>query len=387
MVPIKYNLRNLAVRKRNTLAAAFGLALVVWVFASAQMLSTGLAKTFTRNSNKNVIVVVRKGATNEIQSSISAPDAKIAISQAEQVGASAKPAGVAELSVVILLPKADGAGEGNVPVRGTTEDSFKFRPTVKVIAGVMPKPGTDEVIVGAGIHRRFQGLDIGQTFALRKNRPVKVVGVFSDAGSAYESEVWADLETVQQSFGRAGGLTTVRVRLDKAESFQTYKSVIEGDKRLQLIATPEPDFLSKESRGTVATLGFVGNLIAFFFALGAMIGATITMNAQVAGRTREIGTLRALGFSRSQILFSFLLESLVLALAGGAIGAVAAVAMSAIKVEMTNQGTWAQVVFGFEPTPQIVISSLVAASFMGLMGGFLPAIRAARVLPIQAMRE
>lgn len=386
MIPIRYNIRSLVVRKRTTLAAALGIALVVWVFASAQMLSGSLTRTFGRNASENVAVVMRKGSTNELQSSIADNHANIAIAHAEQLGSTAKPSGISEVFFVIILKRVDGAGASNVPVRGVSQDTFAFRTTAKVVAGVAAKPGTDEVVIGKAIRGRLKGLDIGQTFQLTKSREVRVVGVFEDGGSAYESEVWADKDVVRQALGREGYVSTVRVRLDKRDSFEAYKRLIESDRQLGLTVMTEPKFFAKQSRSTSSVLGFVGNLVSFFFALGAMIGATITMNAQVAGRTKEIGTLRALGFSRFGILLSFILESIVLALAGGSIGALAALAMSAVKITMMNQGTWSLVVFGFEPTPDIVISALVMAVVMGFVGGFLPALRAARISPVAAMR-
>lgn len=385
MIPISYNVRSLVVRKRTTFAAAFGLALVVWVFASAQMLSTGLQKTFGRNASANVAVVLRKGSANELQSTIEDKDVSLALAHAEQLGAP-KPAGVGEVFLVVILDRI-GGGSSNVPIRGITEGSLKLRPTAKIIEGVAPKPASDEVLVGAAIRGRFKGLQLGQTFELKKNRPVKVVGVFSDGGSAYESEVWADRDTVRQAFGRDGYVSSLRVLLDKPGSFLTYKTLIESDKQLGLSVMTEPKFLAKQSASTAGVLGFVGNLVSFFFAIGAMIGATITMNAQVAGRTKEIGTLRALGFSRFGILTSFLLESMVLGLAGGVVGALASLAMVTVKLTMVNAGTWSLIVFGFEPTLEIIVTSVIVAVVMGLVGGFLPAIRAARVSPVAAMRE
>lgn len=386
MVPIKYNVRNLVVRKRTTVAAAFGLALVVWVFASAMMLGTGLEKTFGRNAAPNVAVVLRKGSDTELTSGIEDKHANMVIAQAEQVGASRKPAGVGEVLVVILLDKVGVDGVSNVTVRGVTDDVFEFRTTAKIVEGRAPQPGSDEVLVGKSIRGRFKGTDLGQTFELKKNRPLKVVGVFDDGGSAFESEIWADIHTVRQAFGREGHVSSVRVRLDDASKFLTYKALVEGDKQLGLVAMSEPEYFEKQSNMTKIMLQIIGGIIAFFFSIGAMIGATITMNAQVAGRSREIGTLRALGFSRSSILFSFLLESIVLALAGGILGALASLAMSTVKLTMINAVTWSEIVFGFEPTPGIILGSLSFAVFMGVAGGFLPALRAARVSPIEAMR-
>jgi putative ABC transport system permease protein len=386
MVPIKYNIRNLVVRKRTTAAAAFGLALVVFVFACALMLAHGIEKTLGRTASPDVAIVLRKGSDAELSSGIEDKHVNLVLAQAAQVGASKKPAGVGEVLAVILLEKFGAGGVSNVTVRGVTEDVLAFRPTVKVVEGKAPNPGSDEAMIGASIRGRFKGLDLGQSFELKKNRSVKVVGVFADEGSSFESEVWTDVHITRQAFGREGYVSSIRVRLDSPSKFDAFKALVEQDRQLGLVASRESDFFEKQSAQTAVFLKVLGGLIAMFFGVGAMIGATITMNAQVAGRAREIGTLRALGFSRSSILFSFLIESLVLALAGGAIGAIAAIGMKAVKITMLNANTWSEIVFGFEPTPRILVSSLVLAAVMGLFGGFLPAIRAARVSPVEAMR-
>lgn len=267
------------------------------------------------------------------------------------------------------------------------EDGLAFRPTVKIIDGRAPKPGSDEVIVGSAIHGRFKGLKLGESFELKKNRKVTVVGVFEDQGSANESEVWMDVHTLRQTFAREGYVSSVRVRLDSASKFDAFKANVESNRQLGLVVTREADFFEKQSEGTSFLLLFIGWMVGIFFAIGAMIGATITMNAQVAGRTREIGTLRALGFSKGSILLSFLLESIVLAGAGGAVGAIAAASLKAVpKITLINFATFAEIAFGFEPTPKILVVSVLLAGIMGIIGGFLPAIRAARVSPVEAMR-
>ncbi|MBX3231231.1 MAG: ABC transporter permease [Labilithrix sp.] len=386
MVPIKYNVRNLVVRKRTTAAAMFGLALVVYVFACAIMLANGIEKTFGRSAAPESAIVLRKGSDNEMTSAIEDKQLNLVLAQAQQIGANSKPPGVGEVLIVILLDKVGVDGVSNVTVRGVPEDALAFRSTAKLVEGKMPSPGSDEVIVGKAIRGRFKGLEIGQSFELKKNRSVKVVGVFEDQGSAYESEVWVDLHIARQAFGREGYVSSVHVRLDSASKFDAFKALVEQDRTMGLVAMREADFFEKQSEGTSFILKLLGGMIAFFFGVGAMIGATITMNAQVAGRTREIGTLRALGFSKGSILFSFLLESVFLAVVGGAIGAVASLAMKAVKITMLNMGTFSEVVFGFEPSPQIIVSSIALSAFMGLVGGFLPAVRAARVSPVEAMR-
>jgi putative ABC transport system permease protein len=386
MIPLKYNVRSLVVRKTTTLAAAFGLALVVLVFAGARMLSNGIEKAFGRAASSDVAIVLRKGSDNEMTSGIDDPQVNLIIAQAEQVGASKKPAGVGEVLVVILLDKIGTTGVSNVTVRGVPEQSLAFRPTARIIEGRAAKPGGDEVLVGAAIRGRFKGLELGQSFDLKKNRRVTVVGVFEDGGSSFESEVWADLHTVRTAFGREGNVSSVRVRLDAESKFDAFKALVEQNKQLGLTAMRESVFYEKQSEMTAVFLKVLGTIIAVFISLGAMIGATITMNAQVANRQKEIGTLRALGFSRRSILFSFLLEAILLALAGGALGAAASLLTKFIHITMLNAGTWSEIVFSFEPTSGILISSIVLSAVMGLVGGFFPALRAARVSPIDAMR-
>ena len=386
MVPIKYNVRNLVVRKSTTAAAAFGLALVVFVFAGALMLANGLERTLGRGASPDVVIVMRKGSDTEMTSTVEDKHVSLVLAQAAQIGASKKPVGVGEVLAVVLLPKMGVEGESNVTVRGVTPDVLEFRSSAKIVEGRAANPGADEVVIGKSIQGRYKGMNVGDSFELKKNRPMKVVGVFTDDGSAFESEVWADVHAVRQAFGRPGSVSSVRVRLDSPSKYDAFKALVEGDRQMGLVAMRESDYVEKQSQATGMLLKVLGGMVAFFFGVGAMIGATITMNAQVAGRTREIGTLRALGFSKASILFSFLVESLVLSIVGGLVGAVAATAMKAVKITMLNFGTFTEIVFGFEPTPQIIVSAVVLSAFMGLLGGFLPAIRAARVSPVEAMR-
>lgn len=387
MIPIKYNYRNLVVRKTTTIAAAFGLALVVFVFAAAQMLGAGITRTLGRAANPDSAIVLRKGSGSEMESGIEENQVNLVLAQAAQIGASKKPPGVGEVLVVILLDKLGTTnGVSNVTVRGVPEDVFEFRTTAKIVEGRLPKPGSDEVVVGSGIRGRFRGLELGQSFDIKKNRPVTVVGVFSDEGSSFESEVWADIHTARAAFGREGYVSSIRVRLDAASKFDAFKALVEQNRQLGLSVQREADYYAKQSEMTADFLTIMGTMIAVLFSFGAMIGATITMNAQVANRQREIGTLRALGFSRRSILTSFLLESLVLAFVGGGIGALAALALGFVKITMLNAGTWSEMAFSFEPTPDILVRAMLLAGFMGVVGGFLPAIRAARVSPIEAMR-
>lgn len=386
MIPVQYNLRNLVVRKATTVATALGLGLVVFIFSSVLMLSNGIKKTLGRSASEDVAIVIRKGSDAELASGIEDGSVNIVLASKELTAKDGAPKGVGEVVVVILLDKLGTTGFSNVQVRGVADGSVAFRPTMKIVEGRTAAPGTDEVIVGKSIAGRFKGVKLGDSFELKKNRPVKVVGVFEDGGSSYESEVWADLSVVRTAFGREGGVSSVRVRLESPSKFDAFKAGIESNRQLDLEAIQEGAYYAKQSEGMEIFINALGILIAVFFSVGAMIGAMITMHASIANRQREIGTLRALGFSKLSILGSFLIESIALALVGGTIGAGASLLMGFVRFSMMNWATFSEVVFSFEPTPQIIVSSLVVAGIMGLLGGFFPALRAARMSPILAMR-
>jgi putative ABC transport system permease protein len=385
MVPVSYNLRNLAVRKTTTLAAALGLGLVVFVFASVMMLSNGIKKTMGRSAAPDVAVILRKGSTAEIESQIEEQSINLALNDKSLPPPATGPRGVAEIVSVILLQKVGADGMSNAQVRGVGDNALEFRPTVKLVAGRAARTGTDEVMIGKAIRGRFQGLDLEQTFELKKNRPVKVVGVFEDNGSSNESEIWADLNTVRTAFRREGSVSVIRARVEPSK-YDAYKASIESNRQLNMQVLKESEYYDKQSEGTAKFIGVMGIMIAVFFSFGSMLGAMITMHAAVANRQHEIGTLRALGFSKASILFSFLIESILLALLGGLIGAAASMAMGLVKFSMVNFASWSEIVFSFEPTPGIIIGGMIFATVMGLLGGFFPAVRAARISPIDAMR-
>jgi putative ABC transport system permease protein len=385
MIPIRYNARSLVVRKATTLATAFGIALTVYVLASSMMFSNGIKKTLGLSGHPDIAIVMRKGSDAELGSVVEEPSIAVILA-APGTSKTAKPGGVGEIVVVAAMEKIGAAGVTNVQMRGVTDDALQFRPEVHIIEGRAAQPGTDEVIIGKVIRGRFKGVDLGQSFDIKKNRPAKVVGVFEAGGSSYESEVWVDRETLRAAYGREGIVSSVRVKLDSPAAFDAFQIGVEEDKRMGLMAMRETTYYEKQSEGTSKLMGAMGTIISVFCAIGAMIGSMITMYAAVANRQREIGTLRALGFSRRSILTSFLLEAIFLALLGGLIGTLAALAMGAVKISMMNFASWSEIVFSFDPTPAILGTALGFAAFMGLVGGFFPALRAARVSPVAAMR-
>ncbi len=387
MIPIRYNVRSLAVRKATTIATAFGIALVVFVLASSLMLSAGIRKTLGSSGRSDNAIVLRMGSDAELGSTVEESSVPLILAApGVKSDAQGKPLGSSEIVVVAAMTKLGADGVTNVTIRGVSDGSTGFRPEVQIVAGRPPKPGADEVTIGSRIRGRIEGLDLGQTFELKKNRPVTVVGVFDAGGSSYESEVWGDAELVRQAYHREGVYSSVRVQLESPTKFDAFRAGVENDKRLGLQAVRETAFYEKQSEGVATFVGVLGTSVSIFFAAGAMIGAMITMYGAVASRQREIGTLRALGFSRTSVLSSFLFEAILLAAVGGAVGAAASILMGFVHFSMVNMSSWSEMVFSFDPTPRVLTTALVFACGMGLFGGLLPAVRAARTSPLKAIR-
>lgn len=382
-IPLSYNLRSAWVRKATTIATIFGIAAVVFVLASVLMLVAGIQRTLKLDAREDTALVLSQGAASELESTFDVSAVNVILGQAN---VRRDPAGVAEMVIVAALPKAGTDGVSNVGVRGISEPSVALRPQWKIIQGRNLGLGKDEVVIGRKLVGRFHGLSIGQSFELKKNRPLTVVGVFEDNGSSNESEVWVDHDILRTMFGREGLVSSVRVRLASAGGFDAFRAGIEHDKRLGLKAWRETDYADSLSAGVTPLVAGLGGAIAFFFSAGAILGAMITMYAAVANRTREIGTLRALGFSRTAVLTSFVTESVVLTLIGGGVGVLAALPMKAASFSILTAATWSEVVFTFQPTARIILSALACAALMGLLGGFLPALRASRIKPADAMR-
>jgi ABC-type lipoprotein release transport system permease subunit len=384
-VPLAYIARNLSARKLTTILTAGGMALVVYVFTTVLMLSAGLEKTMVATGRDDNVIVIRRASQTEVQSSVDRPSAAIVESLPEiAAGTDGRKLLSREPVVLINLPKRASGKPANVVIRGVTPAGLELRPQVRIVEGRMFTPGTSEIIAGRSIAEGFQRAGLGESLHFAQ-RDWRVVGIFDAGHSGFDSEVWGDAEQMMQAFRRQT-FSAVVFRLVDPSRFDAVKSTLEADPRLTVEAKRESRFYAEQSEGLARFIDYLGVSISVIFSIGAVIGAMITMYASVASRTGEIGTLRALGFSRGSILAAFLIESLLLGLVGGLAGIFAASLMQALSISTTNFQTFAEVAFSFALTPRIVVDALLFALAMGFVGGFLPAARAARMKIVDALR-
>jgi len=384
-IPLSYIARNLRARKLTTVLTAAGMALVVYVFATVLMLAAGLKETLVSTGQPDNVIMIRRGSQTEVQSGIDRPSAAIVETFPEiATGQDGRKLMSKEPVVLINLPKRETGSPSNVVIRGATPEGLTLRPQVRIVEGRMFRPGTSEIVAGRAISQGFRGAAIGETLRFAQ-RDWTVVGVFDAGRTGFNSEIWGDAEQLLQAFRRVG-FSALVFRLDDPENIDAIKRRIETDPRLQLEAKPEQQFYADQSEALAKFISYLGTTISVIFSIGAIIGAMITMYASVASRTSEIGTLRALGFSRLSILVAFLLESLLLGFVGGAVGLFAASFMQMVPISTTNFQTFSEIAFTFTLTPAIVLASLGFALFMGFVGGFLPAARAARLSIVDALR-
>ncbi len=384
-IPFTYIVRNLVARRLTTVLTAGGMALVVYVFATVLMLSAGLKATLVATGQDDNIIVIRRGAQSEVQSGIDRRQAGIVESLADiDIGQNGERLISKEPVVLINLPKRASGKPSNVVIRGIAPTALALRPNAKIVEGRMFQPGTSEIITGRAIADGFRGAGLGETLRFA-SRDWTVVGVFDAERTGFDSEIWGDSEQFLQAFRRVG-FSSLLFKLANPERFDAVKETIEADPRLTLEAKRETRFYADQSETLARFISILGTTISIIFSIGAIIGAMITMYASVASRTAEIGTLRALGFSRGSIMIAFLGESLLLGLLGGVIGLIGAAFMQTLSISTTNFQTFAELAFRFVMTPDIVVAALLFALAMGFIGGFLPAARAARLKIVDALR-
>jgi putative ABC transport system permease protein len=389
-IPFSYILRNVYARKVTTLLTAGGMALVVFVFASSLMMTEGIRATLVSTGQPDNVMVIRKAAGTEVQSGVGRDQGAIieSIPEIATDGSGAKLVSK-EPVAIINMPKRKSDPDApdkpaNIAVRGTTAAGLVLRPQVRIVEGRMFTPGTSEIIAGRNIARGFTGAGLGESLRFAQ-REWTVVGVFDAGGSAFDSEVWGDAEQLMQGFRRQS-FSVVLFRLADPSQFARVKTELEADPRVTIEAKRERDFYAEQSEALARFIGYLGTSLSVIFSIGAIVGAMITMYASVAARTGEIGTLRALGFPRSAILIAFLVESLAMGLVGGLVGLAAASAMQLVSLSTMNFQTFSELTFRFRINGPIVVEVIVFALFMGFIGGFLPAFRAARMKIVDALR-
>lgn len=385
VVPFSYIARNLWVRRVTTLLTAAGMGLVVYTFATVLMMSEGIRATLVATGQADNVLVLRKGAGAEINSGVDRIQAGILESLPGVATGRVGELLVSKETVVLnSLPKAGTGKPSNVTMRGMGLAGPALRPQVKLAAGRWFRAGTAEIVVGHAVAAGFEGTHIGDTLRFG-GRDWLIVGTFDAAKTAFDSEIWGDADLMMQSFRRSA-FSTVVFRLASADGYANAKAAIDGDQRLQVDAKPEIQFYEEQSEGLAKFIRILGTVLSVIFSIGAIVGAMITMFAAVAQRTGEIGTLRALGFRRGAVLLAFLSESLLLSLVGGVLGLLGASVMQAVDISTTNFQTFAELAFQFKLTPGIVLQTLVFSLVMGLIGGFLPAWRAARLKIVDCLR-
>jgi ABC-type lipoprotein release transport system permease subunit len=389
-IPPSYVARNLWARRLTTALTASGLALVVFVFAAVLMLDAGLKATMVTTGEYDNVVLIRRSAETEVQSNVARAQAAVVESQPQvALARGGQPFASRETVVLISLDKR-GAGErgddrrSNVMIRGVGPHALALRPQLRMVAGRMFQPGSSEIVAGAAVARRFVGAGLGERVRFGQ-REWTVVGVFDAGNSGFDSEIWGDSDQLMQAFRRPVYSSLV-LKLADSDTFAAFKKAVESDPRLTLEAKREQDFYSDQTRALSTFINVLGISLSVIFSIGAVIGATVTMYASVANRVTEIGTLRALGFQRRSILAAFLAESLMLGLVGGVAGLGFASTMQFLTFSTTNFQSFAELAFGFRLTPLIVAESLLFSLAMGLVGGFLPALRAARMEIVDALR-
>ncbi|HEY7096562.1 MAG TPA: ABC transporter permease [Terriglobales bacterium] len=384
-IPISYNTRNLILRKGATIMTALGIALTVATAIFILALLAGLRDAFKSSGDPNNVLVLRKGSNSELAAGGVDRDAMQVIRDLPGIARNTKGDIMVsgETILVIVLPRLDGTGDTNVTVRFVTPMGMEIRPEMKLAAGRWFAPGQREIVVSKSVHERFGQANIGDSMWIGKGA-WKVVGIFDSNGSAHESEVWGDINQLASDFDRST-YSSVLIRATDPVAAAALKNTVTDDIRLKLNGMLEPDYYAKQT-STGGPIKFVGFMVAFIMAVGSCFAAMNTMYAAVAYRSREIATLRVLGFSRPSILTSFVLESLMLALLGATVGILLMLPFNGLTTGTSNPVTFSEAIFSLRMTKDVILTAIIFAVVMGVLGGMAPAWHAARQSILNALR-
>jgi putative ABC transport system permease protein len=387
MALIGVNLRTLGQRRGSALSTIVGVACVVAVFVTVLSIGEGFRATMAATGRPDSALVLRGGSDSEMMSGLPVDVTRIIADAPGVARTAAGPQSSAELFVVVDLPKRSTGTDANVPLRGVQPAAFVVRKSFRILTGRQFEPGRNEIIVGRGAAAQFAGLDLGRTLRWGENQWT-VVGTFSDGGSLSESEIWCDARVLQPAYRRGNTFQSVHALLQSPAAFTAFKDALTADPRLDVKVVRESEYYADQSQALTLLVRSLGGFITVLMALGAIFGALNTMYNAVAARTREIATLRALGFGRGPVVFSILGESLVISLLGAVIGgAVAYFGFNGFQTSTLNWQSFSQVAFAFKVTPPLLVAGSVIALAIGLVGGLLPAVRAARLPVATALRE
>jgi putative ABC transport system permease protein len=381
------NLRNVSQRATSSIVALVGIAGVVMVLIGVLSIAAGFRAVLTLSGAEDVAIVLRSGATDEMGSGLSQPQTRI-IADAKDVahdadGAIASP----ELYVIVDVPLKRTGTAANVPLRGVGQQAPKLRQNFRIVEGRMFTPGTFEVIVGRGASLQFANLTVGSKLRWGTT-DWTVAGIFEDRGSVAESEVWTDATVLQGAYNRGNSFQSMRVKLTSAGAFQSFKNALTADPRLNVRLFTERQYYEEQSRTLIALVSTIGTTIAVLMGLGAVFAALNTMYSAVSTRTREIATLRALGFGSTPVVISVLAEALLIGVVGGVIGAlISYFAFNGMRASTMNFATFSQITFAFTVTPTVVVLGLVYALILGFVGGLFPSVRAANLPITTGLRE
>ncbi|MGO8765617.1 MAG: ABC transporter permease [Limisphaerales bacterium] len=383
----KFGLLSVPQRRGSVAATIIGIAGVVAVLVGVLSIAAGFRHAMVSSADPDGAIILRSGSDSEMVSGLDRDGTRIIADSPGIAHGSQGPLASPELFVIIDLPKRTTHTDANVPLRGVELPAFQVHDQVKIVQGRMFDWGKDEVIVGSGAAQEFAGLEIGSTIQVGRYQ-WPVVGIFTATGGAAESEIWTDAKILQDAYNRGDTFQSVSVRLNSPESFQQLKDSLTSNPQVSVDVTRQSDYYAEQSQTLTLLITTLGFLIAFLMALGAVFGALNTMYSAVAARTREIATLRALGFGGGAVVVSLLLESLVLALVGGVIGgALAYFAFNGFHTSTMNFQSFGQITFAFRVTPQLLAQGIIWAAAIGLVGGLFPAVRAARLPIAFALRE
>jgi putative ABC transport system permease protein len=387
-IPIVYNVRSLGARWTSSVVAVLGIAGTVGVFVAMLSLARGFEATLMASGSERNAIVRRAGATSEMDSSVMLEQVRV-VEDAPGVvrEGGAGPLVSPEVVVIASFPLKGRGTEGNAQVRGVSLKALAVRPTVKIVAGRAFQPGLSELLVGRNVSAAYEGLELGQTVKFGGGTWT-VVGVFDSGGTAYDSELWCDYSVLRQVYQRPLNMfQSATARLSSPDALTGFKDALTSDPRVTVQIDREIDYYAKQSRQLTTLITVLGSIVAVVMGIGAVFGALNTMYSAVSERSREIATLRALGFGSGSVVTSFVIEALFIALVGGLLGCVVVLPLNGLTTGTINWQTFSHLAFAFRVTPDLLAMGIAFALMMGLIGGVPPAVRAARAPIAFALRE